>query len=150
MIPSQNNGYPRHGNAGWGGHPARNRRERITSSLLGKDDGEIHCPRIIHIGFALQEGQDPLAHLHELMVDEGYDGPQDLRRAIAIPERSYICRPSDQPGYPLDSPPMDVLRQALMLGLCTAQLFDPQRPVVWTRSSLSRVVDLFDPQGFYQ
>ncbi len=37
-----------------------------------------------------------------------------------------------------------------MLGLCTAQLFDPARPIIWTRSSLSRVVDLFDLQGFYQ
>ena len=34
----------RNANAGWGGPPARQRRERIRSSLLGKDDGEIRCP----------------------------------------------------------------------------------------------------------
>jgi hypothetical protein len=142
--------YERMANAGWGGPPARHRRERITSSLLGKDDGEIRCPRIIRIGFALQKGQDPLEYLHELLVDEGYDGPDDLRKAVTIPDRSYICRPSNHPGCPLESPPKEVFRQALMLGLCTAQLFDPRRPIVWTRSSLSRVVDLFDPEGFYQ
>jgi len=142
--------FEQRANAGWGGHPARRRRERITSSLLGKNDGNIRCPRVIRIGFDLQEGQDPLSHLHDLLIDEGFERPEDLRQAIVIPGRRYICSPSKDPGCPLDGDPAEVLRQALMLGLCTAQLFDPQRPVIWTRSSLSRVVDLFDPAGFYQ
>jgi hypothetical protein len=42
-----------------------------------------------------------------------------------------------------------VLKQALMLGLCTAHVYDPARPVLWTAASLSRGLDLFEPQGFY-
>jgi hypothetical protein len=36
-----------------------------------------------------------------------------------------------------------------MLGLCTAHLYDPGRPVLWTRASLKRVLELFEPGGFY-
>jgi hypothetical protein len=36
-----------------------------------------------------------------------------------------------------------------MLGLCTNQIFDPGRPVLWTATSLTRTVELFDQRGFY-
>ena len=136
-------------NAGWG-PPSRSRRERITSSLLGRDDGEIRCPKVISIGFDIRPGEDALERLHALLVDEGYERLEELRHRIQIPDRPYMCQPSTQAGCSLDAPAAEVLRQALMLGLCTAQLFDPARPVIWTRSSLTRVVDLFDLQGFYQ
>ena len=42
-----------------------------------------------------------------------------------------------------------VLREALLLGLCTAWQYDPARPVIWTRASLTRHVELHDPAGFY-
>ena len=141
---------PQRANAGWGGPPSRLRRERIVSSLLGKDDGEIRCPPVIRVGFALRNGEDPLELLQALLVDEGYDSLEDLKANIAIPDKRYICRPYLHPECRLDAPPSEVLRQALILGLCTAQMFDPQRPVIWTRSSLTRVVELFDPAGFYQ
>ena len=136
-------------NAGWG-PPSRSRRERITSSLLGRDDGEVRCPKVISIGFDIPPGDDPLERLLDLLVDEGYEQPEDLRHRIQIPDRPFVCQPSTHAGCSLDAPAAEVLRQAVMLGLCTAQLFDPARPVIWTRSSLTRVVDLFDLQGFYQ
>ncbi len=135
-------------NAGWG-PPARHRREHIRSSLLGKDDGEIRCPRIIRLGFHLP-GDDLLDYLNELIAAEGYRNFEDLRDDIPIPEKPYICRSSSSPApCPLSAPCAEVLRHALMLGLCTAQLYDPSRPVIWTRNSLTRVIDLFDPEGFY-
>jgi hypothetical protein len=138
-----------HANAGWG-PPARTRRERISSSLLGRDDGEIRCPRVIRLGFHLLPGENPLESIGTLLAEEGYGSPEDLRTDIPIPDRPYICRPSlSKAPCPLSAPRADVLRQALMLGLCTLQLFDPARPVIWTRGSLTRVVDLFDPEGFY-
>ena len=149
MIPQHAPMPDRHANSGYG-RPSRSRRERITSSLLGRDDGEIRCPRVMRIGFDIRQGEDPLERLHDLLIDEGYQRPEDLRERFEIPDRPYICRPATHAGCALDAPPAEVLRQALMLGLCTAQLFDPARPVIWTRSSLSRVVDLFDLQGFYQ
>lgn len=137
-------------NAGWGGPPSRQRVERITSSLLGKDDGEIRCARVIRVGFLISNGEDPLEILEERLVDEGYDSLEDLKASIAIPDKRYICRPYLHPECRLDAAPAEVFRNALILGLCTAQMFDPERPVIWTRSSLTRVVELFDPAGFYQ
>lgn len=137
-------------NAGWGGPPPRMRRERIKSSLLGKDDGEIRCPRVLRVGFVTDKDDDPFEFLQELLVDEGYDSLEDLKASISIPGKRYICRPFLHPECRLDASPKEVFRHALILGLCTAQMFDPERPVIWTRSSLSRVVELFEPAGFYQ
>jgi hypothetical protein len=142
--------HPQRANAGWGGPPSRQRRERITSSLLGKDDGEIRCPPVIRVGFVIGQRDDPFAVLQELLIDEGFASLEDLKSSIPIPGRRYICQPCTQPQCRLDAAPKEVLRHALILGLCTAQLFDPARPVIWTRSSLSRAVELFDPVGFYQ
>jgi hypothetical protein len=136
-------------NSGWGGPPARERREKIRSSLLGKKNGEIRCPRIIRLGFHLP-GDDLLDYLNDLIVALGYHSAEDLREDIAIPEKPYICRPTKEPApCSLSSPRIEIFRHALMLGLCTSQLYDPSRPVIWTRNSLTRVVDLFDPEGFY-
>jgi len=141
--------HERNANAGWGGSPARLRKERIRSSLLGNNHGEIRCPRIIRLGFHLP-GDDLLDHLNDLLAEEGYRRSEDLRDDISIPEKSYICRPTKETAPCLMSAPVEELfRHALMLGLCTAQLYDPSRPVIWTKNSLTRVVDLFDPEGFY-
>lgn len=135
-------------NSGWG--QPRQRRERIKTTLLGQDDGEIRCPCVIRLGFNLAGGEDPLAVLEQLLAEEGYGSPEDLRGAFPVPRRPYLCRPSTQAApCALNGRRADVLRQALMLGLCSAQHYDPERPVIWTRGSLSRVVDLFDPAGFY-
>ncbi len=153
MEPSPLRGLQRpsqHANAGWGGPPSRQRRERIRSTLLGSDDGEIRCPRVIRLGFHLLPGENPLDFVNSLLIDEGYGSPEELRSALGLPDRPYLCRPSLEPICALSAPPAEVLKQALMLGLCTAQQFDPLRPVIWTLSSLTRVVDLFDAQGFYQ
>ena len=45
--------------------------------------------------------------------------------------------------------PDDALYQALVLGLCTPWRYDPGRPVLWTRTSLTRQLELFDGGGFY-
>lgn len=142
--------HQQRGNAGWGGPPSRQRRERIKSSLLGNDDGEIHCPSVLRVGFFLLEGEDPLAILEERLIDEGYESLQDLKASITVPDKRYICRPYLHPECPLSASPHEVFRTALILGLCTAQMYDPERPVIWTRASLSRAVELFDPVGFYQ
>jgi hypothetical protein len=139
-------------NAGYGRppYPPRNCYERIRSTLLGKDDGQIRCPRIIRIGFDLTADQDPLAILENLLAEEGYANPEDLREGIAIPDRPYICRCDTRtPECTLSSPRIEILHNALLLGLCTDQFFDPDRPVIWTRKSLSRRFELFDPEGFY-
>jgi hypothetical protein len=137
-------------NAGCGRPMRRERREKISTTLLGKDDGEIRCPRIIRIGFHIEPNENPLDLLERLLSEEGLSSPEDLRDEISIPPRPYICRPfTTRPDCTLSSPRVDVLRNALLLGLCTSQIFDPHRPVIWTNKSLSRRFELFDPEGFY-
>jgi hypothetical protein len=132
------------------GPPTHQRREHITSTLLGKNDGEIRCPRLIRLGLAFLPEEDPVEAIGKILDEEGYGSPEQLRDVIAIPVRPYLCQPSSRVALcQLASPRGEVLRQALMLGLCTAHLFDPARPVIWTSGSLTRVVDLFDPRGFY-
>ena len=136
-------------NSGWG-RPARQRSERIHSTLLDSDDGEIRCPLIIRLGFSLLPGENPLECLSELLAEQGFDSPEDLRHEIEVPDMPHICRPNPKKAPSnLAGPTTEVLWHALMLGLCTAQVYDPRRPVIWTRGSLTRVVDLFDPEGFY-
>jgi hypothetical protein len=71
---------------------------------------------------------------------------------FSLPETRLICTPQWEPAARIavtESSHRAVLEQALMLGLCTAQLFDPARPVMWTFASLTRTLELFDPAGFY-
>jgi hypothetical protein len=37
----------------------------------------------------------------------------------------------------------------LILGLSTPYLFDPARPVLLTRASLTRCLEIFDAEGYY-
>ena len=43
----------------------------------------------------------------------------------------------------------ELLRQVLLLGLCTPHFYDPRRPVLLTRASLGRRLELYVERGFY-
>ena len=134
-----------------GGPMSRTRTERVRSSLLGRDAGWIRCPSVIRLGLDFG-GRDPLDTLRGLLHAEGALTAEDLRPRFPLPGRALICRPlpGDAARLSLDeAEPPDVLRQALLLGLCTAHRFDPERPVLWTRASVTRALELFDPEGFY-
>ena len=135
-----------------GGPMSRTRKETISSSVLGSDDGFIHCPRVIRLGLLFSPLSDPLYELRELLKLAGFHSPEDLRDEFSIPSNRLICRPCTDPNVRIDVAKSDrdvVLVQALMLGLCSAQIYDPLRPVLWTGTSVSRVLELFDPSGFY-
>ena len=135
-----------------GGPSSRQRTQTISSSILGKDDGFVRCPRIIRLGLLFNEAEDPVMVLASILAGEGYGGPEALRDEFSLPEERLICRPRAMCQDRLavrDAPRRRILEQALMLGLCTDQVFDPARPVLWTRTSLTRAVELFDPRGFY-
>ena len=134
-----------------GAYMSRTRRERVRSSLLGQDDGRIVCARRIRLGLWF-EGTNPVAYVESLMAEAGYRGFDELRRDFPLPSARMICCVQRDPVEQLDvfrSEPRDVLEQALWLGLCTEQLFDPARPVLWTDTSLRRKLDLFEPGGYY-
>ncbi len=130
---------------------SRTRKERVCSTLLGRDGGPIRCPCVILLGLDFG-GKAPLETLGRILAEEGYGSPEDLREDCPLPECRLVCRPLP-PGTArlavATGARAEVLCQALMLGLCTAQLFDPLRPVLWTQASLSRCLELFDPTGFY-
>jgi len=134
-----------------GGPMSRTRKEHIHATLLGNDDGLVRCPRIVRVGINCPDA-DPVEVLTGLLAEEGFGSPEDLRGELDIPQRRLLARPFQ--GYSglvhtsYDAR-RDVLWNALVLGLCTAQVYDPSRPVLWTQASLTRRLELFDPAGFY-
>ena len=133
-----------------GGPSSRRRTERLRASILGKDDGVIRCPRVTRL--ALDFGRaNPLTVMHALLGEHGLEHAEQLREVFNPSEDRCICRLdlSPQRLRVADADPKELLRQALLLGLCTTVLYDPQRPVLWTRSSLSRCLELYDGGGFY-
>jgi len=135
-----------------GGPVSRLRTEPIKSSILGKGDGFVRCPRVIRLGLLFGEGDDPVTVLMNILAEEGYAGPEALRGAFELPGTRLICRtllPARDLLSVRTAPRRKILKQALMLGLCTNQIFDPGRPVLWTTTSLTRALELFDHRVFY-
>ena len=134
-----------------GGPMSRTRNEHIKSSLLGSDDGIIRCPLRIRLGLRFVDTH-PVNCLEAMLRAVGLRDPEELRSRYTLPEGKLICVPRADTEPRLKASRfkrLEVLEMALMLGLCTAQLFDPGRPVLWTEASLTRSVELFDPRGFY-
>ena len=134
-----------------GGPMSRMRREKISSTLLGKEDGFIQCPLRIRLGLKFEDTH-PVHCLEAILDAEGFRDPEELRSVYTLPQDGLICMPlpAGEKRLPVvHASKRDVLEQALLLGLCTAQIFDPQRPVLWTETSLTHAVELFDPTGFY-
>lgn len=126
----------------------------IEATVLGKDDGGIFCPLVARIGLDFGD-EDPLAVVAELLAAEGLTDPEDLRSRLDIPSTPLICREDFNPK-PLtvrrDARPdqrIIILRQVLILGLSTAYYYEPSRPVLLTRTSLLRCLELFDGKEFY-
>jgi len=119
--------------------------EELAAHCAKYPDDDIPC-------FEPEPDLTPVEYLESLLKDEGLRGPEELRERYILPQGKLICGPWTGAEDPLsvhDSSNYDVLEQALMLGLCTAQLYDPGRPVLWTHTSLTRTVELFDPGSFY-
>lgn len=134
-----------------GGPASRTRRARISSSLLGDGPGRVCCGRVCRLGLDFGP-TDPVEWVTGLLRACGAAGPEALRAAFPLPAGRLIAAPQAEPAARLDAraaPPREVLEQALLLGLCTSDLFDPARPVLWTTRSLTRALELFEPAGFY-
>ena len=134
-----------------GGPMSRTRTEHIRLTLLGRDTGDIDCPLVLRLGLDFGPA-NPRAVLNTLLEQAGLLTPEDLRDRVELPPAPLLCRPLPDSIPRLEvasAEPAEVLRQALLLGLCTAQRFDPDRPVLWTAASLGRALELYDPRGFY-
>jgi len=137
--------------ANTGGPSSRTRKERIRSTLLGNDNLLVRCPRILRVGIDFPNA-DPVDVLIGILHEEGYGDPEDLRGELEIPDHPLIARRYPETAGVVHASydaRRDILWNALVLGLCTAQVYDPSRPVLWTQASLTRRLELFDPAGFY-
>ena len=123
----------------------------MIASLLRDEAAPLRLPRVIRAGLHFGE-RDPLDAVLESLARAGLDDAELLRSRYAAPSTPLLARvvPNARWGVPVGRASDDaILEQALLLGLCTAFQFDPARPVLWTRASLTRCVELYEPAGFY-
>lgn len=135
-----------------GGPMSRQRRELIRSSLLGDTSKRGGWQHMCRVGLLFPASVAPLEYVHDLCARQGYRSPALLRAVVAAPTRMLTCRPAPDDGALVDvatASPTVVLAQAVVLGLCTATYYDPERPVLWTTTSLTRRLDLFAVGDFY-
>jgi len=107
------------------GPMSRTRTQRVHTTLLGRDDNAIRCPRVIRIGLLFDPQIDPVAQLETLLLMVRIDSPEDLRQRFRIPHGRLICRPfagTERRVSVADRNRHRVLKQALMLGLAPKTL----------------------------
>jgi len=136
--------------ANMGGPRSRGRSQRVTATVLGDEEGPIRCSRLLRVGLNFGR-KSPLNVVRDLIRACGFDDEEDARRAIVLPPLPCICRVDEslRPKPIASMEPDDALFQAMVLGLCTPWRYDPGRPMLWTRTSLTRRLELFSGQGFY-
>jgi hypothetical protein len=130
---------------------SRRRTEHVCASLLRDEFVPLRLPRVIRAGLHFG-AREPLDAVLEALARAGLDDAELLRQRYAAPETPLLVRvvPDARWGVQVARATADsVLEQALLLGLCTAYQYDPARPVLWTRASLTRRVELYQPAGFY-
>ncbi len=134
-----------------GGPRSRTREEAVRRTVLDRDSGRLKCPKIRIIGFAPDPKVDPVERAYRALATYGLRSPEELREHFPVPPGPKLVAPS------LVEPALKwrwigaarLLEEALLLGLCTRAVYDPRRPVVWTRESLTRRLGWFETGDFY-
>lgn len=133
-----------------GGPMSRSRKLVLRSTILGEGSDRVVCPRVRSV--ALDFGKkNPVTYVRRLSERLGYRSPEAARDALLGIFEPCICCVSKEiePARVEQVAPEVLLEQALVLGLSTSALFDPTRPVIWTRTSLTRRLHLYEIGGFY-
>jgi hypothetical protein len=137
----------------FGGNPLRTKTYRLNSNLYGKSDKTISWRHRQTIGLIFGEKQSPVDLIEDLLLRSGFNSPEELRTIVELPIGFLACRTAeDEAGDFVNTAtaqPAEILRQALLLGLCGPDFFNPKRSVIWTRSRLVRRVELFETGDFY-
>ncbi len=139
--------------ANTGGPMSRTRKQNVRSTLLGSDKGAVRISRNKSLGLLFEDGVSAVDVMDALLRSVGMDTPEGLRTLFALPPAPLLAQASTADEVRLcvyKGAPFEVLEQALWLGHCSAYLFDPGRPIVWTETSLRRNLELYEPAGFYR
>lgn len=133
-----------------GGPSSRTRTERIHLTVLGREEGAIRCPRVERVGIDFGR-RHPLVCVRQWLKKAGFADETGARAALPLPSAPCICRvdPAPRPVAAGTLSPTEGLYHALVLGLCTPFLYNPERPILWTEASLTRQLLLYDGGGFY-
>ena len=133
-----------------GGPMSRTRTQALHASVFDGSGGTLNFPRYLSVGLDF-EGSDPLAAIEELFARAGIDDAEQLRASYRPPAEAGLCRENRELPVPRFAAATDaeLLRQVLLLGLCTPHFYDPRRPVLLTRASLGRRLELYVERGFY-
>lgn len=133
--------------------PFRGQTKRVKASLFGNRKMKIGWPRSEKVGLNFDGPGSILEYVEALLIKSGFNSPDELRDIITIPGRLLTCRHLlDETARFINvkkSRPEKILRQALILGLCGPDLYDPNRPVIWTNSRLNRKLGLYESGDFY-
>lgn len=138
-----------------GGPRSRTRTEDVKLTLLGDErrHGYWSCREVVGIRFP--NGVAPRQWCLQQLERRGYTRAEDMLERVTIPRRVLHVHSVTFPH--LGSSPLlpgkdmldDVLRAALILGKCTDDIYDPDRPSIWTNRNLVRAVALYSPGDFY-
>lgn len=135
-----------------GGPMSRQRTEKVVATVLREGNGAIHLPRVLRAGLKFMQGDDAVERVLTVLARSGFDDAERLRERFPIPSEPMIVRVVHNPPWGVAASfakDEAILRDALLLGLCTAWQYNPARPVIWTRASLTRHVELHSAAGFY-
>jgi hypothetical protein len=138
-----------------GGPASRRRTESVRASVLRSDtdpEGPVRMPSMLRAGLHFAVYHEPLQRTLESLARLGHDDPEQLRERFRLPEEPLLVHVVPDAKWAVAVLVADdetILRHALLLGLCTAYQYDPARPVIWTRASLTRRVELHAPGRFY-
>jgi hypothetical protein len=134
-----------------GGPMSRRREQAIRASVLGTGRDGLRLPRVL--GAAIDFGSsDPVPFVQRLLGRCGFENAEEACHELLPRIGPSICRESVSVKAlsVRAAPPEAILRVALILGHATPFFFDPARPLIWTRSSLKRRLQLFNPRRFYE
>jgi len=133
----------------------RHHIQRIDSTLLGCEYTSIHLPLEGRYGLDKEGFPSVLDRAWSLLDKAGFCSPDEAAEAFTdLPQvRLHVVAMEPCKEYRKFIPePMnerDTLRTALILGRCTANLYDPFRPTIWTANRLERWVRLYQSGSFY-
>ena len=133
------------------GHGPRYDEFAVESSLFVKNQTTIAWKHSETIGIDFEE-REPIEVLQEALVKFGAPSPEALRAEIEVYPVLMAChigKPPRKIAKASRLPVKELLRRALILGLCGPTHYNPNRAVIWTRNRLTRIVDLYLPGEFY-